>query len=998
MIRGVYTSAAAVALTIMCVMSLLAPSARAQQPADAGQTGSADGIETVVVTGTRIREPRLFSASPLATLDAGEIKAYGAFRIEDVLNQLPQIVPDQSATVNNGATGTATADLRGLFPERTLVLIDGKRLMPGDPTSGSVAPDLNMIPAALVERIDVVTGGQSAVYGSDAIAGVVNFLMKRDFTGLRLDATAGIYNNNNRNSIANSALAASNTGLPLRDAWDGPAGDLTVSAGMDSDDGHGNASAYFDYRRSAAITQDNRDYSACALESDGDTLFCQGSPRATALGHFTVVNPATHETVSVLTLDPTGLGDTLRPFNPPRDAFDFAPYQYFQRPDERYAAGTFAHYTFSDAIEVYADAMYMKDKTTGQIAPSGLFSFPPPYRLSCSNPLFSADEVAKFCTAAVVPANGVTAIIIGRRNVEGGGRETALTHSDYRLLGGVRGDIADWHYDVSAQYGAVDVTQLSLHDVLLSHAADALDVVRDSSGNIVCASGNPGCVPYDIFSIGGVTKEALAYLDARAESRGTTGETVVSANVTGRLDRYGVVSPWAAEAVSLAFGAEYRREGLSYSPDKVLFSGDLASSPSPADPVSGGFDVKEVYGEFRVPIVQGDSLFLASLALEGGYRLSWYSRAGKAETYKIGLGWSPIDDLSLRTSFNRAVRAPNVDDLFTPQTFSSEGFEVDPCAGPDPLANDPLATPANCARTGVSAAQYGHIVESPGQSYNAISGGNPNLKPEAADTFTLGLVYRPKFAPGLQVSIDYYDIDINKAIWSFGGSAELERCLEPGGGFFCNLIHRSPGSGSLWISTDGYVTTILQNAAQFTAKGIDLDTTYGLELPDLWGAKMGDCVLRLLGTYTMKHAFVGTPGGSEIDCAGFFGGESCYYALPKWRHTLRATWQAPENIGLTLTWRYIAAVRDSNSSSNPTQAAPFNSADAKLGSRSYIDVSLDWRIDEHLQARMGVNNLSDRDPPLAGSTALGDNGNGNTYANVYDSLGRWMFVGLTVIP
>ncbi|HEY2480748.1 MAG TPA: TonB-dependent receptor, partial [Caulobacteraceae bacterium] len=698
---------------------------------------SVSTVAEIVVTGSRIPRPDQTGVSPLTQVVGADIRAQGAMRIEDVLNQLPQVYVDQNSTVTNGATGTATVNLRDLGPERTLVLIDGKRLMPGDPTSGSVAPDLNFIPDALVERIDVVTGGQSAIYGSDAIAGVVNFIMKRNFSGLQMDAQAGIYDHDNGQTGIQAVLAAQGLAEAPKTVTDGFTREITVVAGINAPNGKGNLTVYGGYRAAAAITEASRDFSACGLVAYGANLFCQGSTSSPALGRFEVFDQTNNfNQVGDLTLDPTGPGNTLRPFDPERDGYNFAPTEYFQRPDKRYTAGAFAHYEILPSVDLYVDGMFMYDDTTAELAPSGLFL--QPFTIACSNPMLSAAEVQSFCTDANVPPGGDTLLQIGRRDVEAGGRQFLLTHTDYRVVAGARGNVGVWNYDISAQVSAVDLSQTALRDVSLSHVADALNVVRGPSGALVCASGNPGCAPYDIFAIGGVTPAALAYIETPGIATGGTDEAVVSANVNGELGRYGVKSPWATSGVGVALGAEYRREGLSYSPNVELASGDLSSFGAATPPVKGHFDVYEIYGEARAPLAQDRSPLLDDLTIDGSVRYSWYSSIGGAATYKAGLEWAPTPDLRLRASYSRAVRAPNVVELFTPQTLGI-GLGHDPCAGANPIGGpdpDPFATEANCARTGVTAAQYGHIAPSDG-GYNSLEGGNPDLRPEVATTETL---------------------------------------------------------------------------------------------------------------------------------------------------------------------------------------------------------------------------------------------------------------------
>jgi outer membrane receptor protein involved in Fe transport len=922
------------------------------------------------------------------------MKDSGFIRVEDALNQLPQVFADQNSTVTNSATGTATVNLRGLGAERTLVLIDGKRLIPGDPTAGSIAPDLNFIPDALVDRIDVVTGGASAVYGSDAIAGVVNFIMKRDFTGIVVDAETGAFSHANAEANIQSVLGSQGVALPPRNLFDGLAGEVTVAAGVDAPDNRGNLTVYGAYRWTAAVTEADRDFSACALAAQGPKLVCTGAANSPATGQFLVLDPSNFNLVGDLTLDPTGPGNTLRTFDPYRDAYNYGPYEYLQRPDQRWSAGASAHYQLTPAVDLYVDGMFMYDHSVAQLAPSGLFS-DVPFSIACTNPMLSAAEVQAFCTNANVPSTGTALVVIGHRNVNAGGRQYQLTHEDYRVVAGVRGSVSGWDYDVSAQVSSVAVTQVDLHDVSLTRAADALDIVSED-GKLVCASGNPGCAPYDVFQLGGVTPAALDYIDTPGRATGGTTEAVASANLTGQLGRYGVKSPWADTDAGVAAGAEWRREGLNYAPDMELASGDLASAGVASPAVDGHFDVFEIYGEARVPLVQGRS-GLHDLSLEGGYRYSWYSNAGQAQTYKAGVNWAMTSDVALRSSFNQAVRAPNVVELFTPTSITNLGLDFDPCAGTNPVVDqgNPYATAANCARTGVTAAEYGHIAPSPA-GYNALEGGNPDLRPEIADTWTLGLVLTPIKVPQFNLTVDYFDIRIHGVITTIDPDAAIEQCLETGNPLLCSLIHREPGTGSLWIGSDGYVSNVFENGGSLSTRGLDFQMRYrrGLVLPG--GRDVGAASFTLNGTYLIELSTVTEPGAPPYDCAGYYG-LNCGDPAPRWRHIARVSWETPWNFDLSLTWRYTGSVIIAAASPNPVLQVPFDPADYRLDARNYVDLSLDWRVTKRVELRVGVNNLFDVDPPIIGTDfQSGIVANANTYPGVYDALGRWLFVRLTI--
>ena len=984
---SVATRGAAFWLAAALASVLTAVSPARADPAASGATPT-PLIPELVVTGTHIRTAGLTSVSPLAIVERAKIAAEGLPRLEDVITRLPQAYAGQNANVTNAATGTATVDLRQLGPERTLVLLDGKRLMPGDPTAGSTAPDLNFIPSSLIDRVEVATGGASAVYGSDAIAGVVNFITLKDFSGLRLDALAGGHDHTNGDEAVQAIVAGQGYALPSHHVDDGLTWDLNLTFGVDTPDRKGNLTVYGGYRQAQAIVENARDYSACALLGSGTTRVCQGSSSSPANGLFVVLDPSFNP-VAALTLDPNGPGDALRPFDDVRDSYNFAAYEYFQRPDARWVGGGFAHYQASAGADVYVQGMFMDDRSTAQLAPSGLFADSPTF-LSCANPLLSAAEVQAFCTDAGVPPGGQAVIVIGKRNVEGGPRQYSLGHRDYRILGGVKGELGAWTYDLSAQYAAVRADQEVVNDVSLSRAADALDVVQNASGQLVCASGNPGCAPYDLFKIGGVSKAALDYISVPASSAGSTSETVLGALLTGQLDRYGLKSPWAARGLGVALGLEYRRESLAYSPDAVLASGDLASSGEAEPPVSGAFHVFEAYGELRVPIADDPAPWLHQVLAEAGVRYSRYNAAGGVWTFKAGGEVAPTADLRLRAGFNHAVRAPNAIDLYTPQTVAL-GLETDPCAGADPLSANGFATAANCARTGVSAAQYGRIADNP-TGYNALIGGNPDAKPEAADTVTVGAVVTPRPLPGFSLTVDYFDIEVKGELGQLGADLTLEQCLKTGEPLFCNLVHRDPNTGSLWLGPHGYVIDITQNIASMRAQGVDVQANYRRDLPRVADRDVGGLTFDLAGSYVTSHSTRTIPGGAAYDCAGLYG-PICGQPLPRWRHVLTTTWLTPWRVDVAATWRYVVPVKLDFSSSNPVLSQPYDPVDARLGAQSYFDLALTWRVDRVFTLRAGANNLFDRDPPLFGFA--GAFGNGNSYPGVYDVLGRYLFVGLT---
>ncbi|MEA3015221.1 MAG: iron complex outerrane recepter protein [Sphingomonadales bacterium] len=1033
------------ATTIICGAASIATPAFAQD--DQPQAGPAEAAQAqedendVTVTGTRI--PRnLTAVSPVTVVNSEEIRLSGTTRTEDLINSLPQSFAGQGGNLANGASGTATVDLRGLGPDRTLVLINGRRLVPGDPSVPN--PDINVIPSTIVSRIDVLTGGASSVYGADAVAGVVNFVMDTNFTGVRLDAQYSFYQHNNRSDTGiQAALDLRGFGYPTGSVADGGTYDLSLAVGAAFDDGRGHVVAYAGYRRLNAVTQGRRDYSACASQARPTAVPASPSPLITCGGSATSANG----TVILFdggtsTFFQVGPNRTLIPgFTP----YNFAPTNYYQRPDERYTFGAFANYEISPALQPYLEVMFMDDRTVAQIAPSGDFGntlsincgapgAPTVNAPGVGNPLLSAQQRSLLCDAEnLVTSTTVTGYPlvasqspgapqvffdpttglpytrgfaqILRRNVEGGGRRDDLQHTNYRIVAGMRGELSPaWSYDMYYQFAQTNFAETYTNDFSVTRLTRAIDIVDDPRTpgvDPICRSVLNGtdlsCIPYDIFATGQLTpgSPVLNYLQTPGFQRGTNQQTVASASLTGDLSSWGMKFPWAESGVGVAVGVEYRKESLELLTDaafSLLPSSDLAGQGAPTLATNGSFDVREVFAEVRVPIIEDG--FIYNLSLEAGYRYSDYDIGGRGvstDTYKVGVDLSIIRDIRFRAAYNRAVRAPNIQELFAPQRVVLNG-NGDPCAGAAPSA--PLAA---CQAMGVSAAQYGTIAGNPAGQYNGLIGGVPTLNPEIADSVTIGVVLQPSFIPRLAITVDYFDIEVRDAIQNFGQDAILATCVaQPTNAALCGLVHRD-SSGSLWRTSDGYVVDKVTNIGSFTTSGIDVGASYSMELGGIGGLSFS-----LVGTW-LDELTIDNGISETYDCAGYYG-PTCGVPSPEWRHKFRVTYTHPSGIGLSAQWRYFSAVdvENKNPSSTLNQAfAPFNET---IPSQSYFDLTLTARLGDHYNFRLGVNNILDREPPIIGangtSTVInacpGTVCSGNTFPNVYDAMGRYIFAGVTL--
>jgi outer membrane receptor protein involved in Fe transport len=876
----------------------------------------------------------------------------------------------------------------------------------------------------MIKRVDVLTGGASSVYGADAVAGVVNFIMDTTFTGFRIDGQASVFNHhNNGDQQILDANAASGFLPPSGWSTNGGAQDIAGMFGAAFDDGRGHVTAYATYRTQDPVLQSTRDYSFCALTALPDVDPRAGRPSAATLGrNFNCSGSLTSATGTFLQYDPyTGAFQDIfqvqgNEFVNYYTAFNFNPYNYFQRPDERYTFGAFADYEISPAFKPYAELMFMDDHSDAQIAPSG--DFFSTNSIACDNALLTAAQLDRICgagkTTFVGPLNGQQDIeqafvYIGRRNVEGGGRDDDIRHTDYRIVGGMRGDAARGiSYDAYYQFGRTLRNESYFNDFSSTRLARAIDAVAiDANGDIV-APGTPGstivcraavtgidpnCVPYNIFQAGAVNLDALNYLQTPGFQRGVINETIAHADFTITGDDYGWRLPWAENGIGINLGAEYRKETLDFKVDQAFQTGDLAGQGGPTPPVSGQFDVRELFGEVQIPIVEHN--FIDQFTITGGYRYSNYHVAGNSfntDTYKLQAELAPIPDIRFRGSYNRAVRAPNIVELFFPTSLGLSG-SVDPCAG-----STPTGTQAQCALTGVSAGQFGSITPNPANQYNGLFGGNPNLTPEKADTWTAGVILQPRFVPGLALTADYFNIKVKNLIGSPSFSGVFEDCFS-GDLSACALIHRDPLTGSLWRGTNGFVILTNQNfegTGLFT-KGFDFQGNYSRRLGGL-----GTLNLAFVGTYVTK---LGSPTDSQ---PGTFAGST---PSPKWRHNLRVGLTMPNGLGISVRWRHFSGVNcdfeteaecavtidpDGKAGPLPPERHPLP-GNERLSAQDYFDLAFTARLAQRLNLRIGANNILDRDPPVAGGQAIPAGfGNGNTYPQVYDSLGRYLFAGFTV--
>ena len=969
--------------TALLAVGLGATTASAQNEA------ATEEIEEVIVTGSRIKNANISSPSPVTVVGGAEVNTRGVVRIEDLLHTLPQTVASQGAG-DFGGDGTATVDLRGLGSDRTLVLVDGRRLPYGQ--SNNTAADLNQIPEDLVERIEVLTGGASAVYGADAVAGVVNFIMKRDFEGVIIDGQMGINQTGNKSDRFAAILEDGDQPVP-GSQLDGFEYKTSITVGVNSEDGKGNITAYFTYREANEIRQSDRIASACAFGGGDPEFFCLGSSttRPARIASFGLANTSQFD---LLAFDPnTGVTRDIVLSGSPNDTFNFASTQRTRAPQERFTIGMFSHYELTDNIEMYMDLAYADSTSEGQIGPSGTFFATD--TINCDNPFLTDIQLDAICTQNGLSGSDLATAFIGRRNVEGGPRQFSNSNQTFRVTGGFRGDINEsWSYDINGQFARVTNVQVSVNDLVEERLQRAFLVVNDADGNPVCSASlpsgglpavDPACVPYNVFQPGGITQEALDYISVPAFESGTVRQEIINATFIGDLGQHGLTSPWADSGLQFVGGFEYRNDSLDRQADDLQARGQVVGGGTIL-PIAAAVNVYEFFGELAIPLVEGAE-FAEELSANAAYRYSDYSTTGTQSTYSFGLSWVPIPDVKFRGQYARAIRAPNIFELFLGQNNSSlfdlsdpDGDGIfDPCAGANPAA-----TQAQCANTGVTAAQYGNVVDNPAGQFNQTVGGNPNLDVETADTYTVGVVITPEAVQGLILSVDYFNIEVDNFIGTIPPQLTLSNCLSTGDPLFCSLIQRDAGGG---LFVDGDTSTILAtdvNTGSLKTTGIDINASYSFNLGD----GFGDISLRYTGTYLMDYEEISVPGEEAFECAGFYA-SNCEIPRPKYSHTAGATWQPETDASVTLAWRRIGGVRQFGTAENSTNRS------SQLRAINYIDIAGSFGLTENIRMRAGITNVFDVLPPTSSALPAGL-GTGNTFPAQYDTNGRYAFMGVTV--
>ena len=961
--------------TILAAGALAVPAFAQDAPAAAPAsvqeqaTVAPEADDSIVVTGSRIRRPDLESASPVAVIDSQQIQSQGIVNTQDLLAKLPQVgIPGLSRTNSNFNTtgnGVATINLRNLGDSRTLVLVNGRRFVPG--VAGTSVVDVNNIPADFVERIEVVTGGASAIYGSDAIAGVVNYVTKTDMQGITARAQYG-----------------------LTSRGDNPNYTASITGGTKfGEDDRGSIIVNGTYSKDLGLLSNKRGISA----EDCSNLGCgpQSYSSYSAQGRFELRNGANAST------NAGGYASNLFSFNPDNSVvsgggtgFNRNSVRRISTPTERYLAAGAAQYKFSDSVTAFLEGTYAKTKSSSQIEALALDSqLDTGVGYGIDNPYIPASIRQQIIArnSDGIASNDVTSIDFRRRQNEVFSRSNTNDRDTFRIAGGFRGAISPkWSYEVSGVYGQLK-DRTSSQDIDITKYANALDAVTDATGTIVCrdaAARAAGCAPINLFGYNTASAAASNYVQADVAREVAIKNTqfVANASLNGSL----LTLPYGD--VRVAFGGEYRREKSAENWDALTNAGQNSGNQTP-DTV-GSFNVKELFGEIDIPILK-DLPFVNSLSLQGAARYSDYSTIGNVFSWNAGAEYSPVRGLRFRGNYAIANRAPNINELFS---SASETFPAvqDPCDGVTAASTGTYANACRQIPAIAAAVRNGGTFQytlADTQGINGFDGGNRNLQEEKGKTLTLGAVIAPDQVRGFSLTVDYFDIKLTNAIGIIPRSTSIQQCLLTSEPQFCNNVIR--------YDNTGYIRTVNAqniNIADTKTRGIDVNLRYGRAL----GLTTDDRLdLSVLYTHTLRYKTQSDPAAPAYSGVGNLE----YGAAFRDKVNATATYSAgPYSVNWTTTYLspMVDTVRDEFADyADQIGLSPEIAAHNEIASRFYHDVQLRARVGEEsrqMEMFFGVTNLFDRKPPKLEDTVFYGTITGTTTAaDVYDPIGRRFYVG-----
>jgi len=960
-------------------IALTMQTAFAQSADDKASTD--ESVTKVQVTGSRLASPNAVSPSPLQILTSADIAASGATNLQELLLKNPTLgTPTLSRTNSNFLTssvGVATIDLRGLGDSRTLVLVNGRRFVAGVP--GESAVDMNTIPTDFIERVELLTGGASAAYGSDAVAGVVNIILKRNFEGVLVDASLG-----------------------QSDYHDDSKKKLAVTFGTSSADGASNIMGHFGYSKQGSVYSRDRfdtsvdNQSKLTLTGEPGDAFTQVRPFYSSIAPQGRFLYGSGKTAGDFTYDKAG---NVIPFSTNGSAtqaatgFNRNAFRTIAVPTERFLFATNANHAFDENHSAFFEGTYSSTKVTSRTEPFALQSkdiFPGVGAPLGKVPVGSVIN-GNFVRNPLVPqylydratdtdGDGIADYTFTRRLSEVGTRSSTAERDTFRLATGLKGTIKDWNYETFVSYGKTKEAQTSTGQVNVQNFRNALLAIPDGNGGAQCSdpiARLQGCVPVNIFGYNTISPEALKYVTAPGSLITSTTQKIAGGNLSGELFQL------PAGKVGLSGGFEWRQEESSSVADPLTQAGLNAGNAIP--PTFGKFQVKEAYLETLVPLLK-DKQFAKQLDFRAAYRVGDYSTVGHTNSWNTGLEWAPTSDVKFRATRSISTRAPNINELYSPPSQTFPTGISDPCSGV--TATSTTQYSAACRANPYVLANInanGEFTETQAdiQGLSGYNKGNTNLKAEQGRSTTIGVVVTPRSIPALSkftFTADYFNIKISDAINSTPRQFSLNQCYGGGDQSFCKFItRRTADGGGNSVGTLSYIDSVTENSGGLGTEGIDLTAS--------WSDNVGPGRLfaKMQYTYTKEGYVIPVKGADKDPFAGEVGS-------PKNKANINLSYKWG-SVGISSTTTYIGRSALDDQFLEQYEI-PANSI--KVGSRTYQDFQLTFDVKKQVQLYLGIDNAFDTSAPPILSGLPGNSTGTNTDAGTYDPIGRRYYFGVRV--
>ncbi|MCL1137657.1 TonB-dependent receptor domain-containing protein [Shewanella pneumatophori] len=904
-----------------------------------------EGFERIEVTGSKIKRIGELSPTPVTVITGAQMMDMGITNVADILNKLPSSTVGISPETSNNtifASGLNKTDLRGLGSDRTLVLVNGRRFVAG--SNGDSAVDLNTIPTAMVARMEVITGGASAVYGSDAIAGVINIITRTDVQGVELDASytqpeqsggeesqfsitaGGNFLDDKLSTVFNFTYAEQKELRPTdRDFLDNPVGSIY---NPDTSEG---APTRIPYEGRKPLSWINEAGTFFGGDGKQYTFGPDGAMREFDYGEGLIEGP----------------GNNGNYCGPSCEGYDPVDYGFIRTPLERMVFTLNTDYELNDDHKIFTEITYVDYQSNGESTPV----------FHTYNPIMADNAFLPEETKQLMADTGMGALNLYRIDREFGNRTYNQDRETMRFLVGIEGVINDdWDYSFHAQRGQLEETSLWKGEIWADRYDQAKDAIFDDAGNIVCRDADAraaGCVPLNLLGENQASQEAINWVSTSAGQTAKTTQTSAGLVVSGAL------FDLPAGYVSAAFSADYRKEESETNPDQELIDGTIFGNT--ANPMRGEYDVTEFAAEFSIPLLS--DMFLAhDLGLDLAYRWMDYSTAGQDDAWKVGLNWAPIEDLRVRATKSKSVRAPNIGELFSPkgQTFASFTDVCDKInveLGPDGNRKK------NCQAAGLpegwNPSDSWYLSNHPG--YNA---GNPDLKAETSNDYTIGAVYTPSYLDGFSLTVDYWAFEISDAINYITVGTAVKYCYDSESldNIYCDLFTRDATSGDIVDFVQSPV-----NSASFDVKGLDIESQYNIPTDSF-----GDFRVHVIATYLEQWEF--NPTGFESDLQVEVG----QYEDPRWKAMFSLGWQYDAlNLEARANYRH-SAVADN-------EWKPENNNYNDIPSHTVWDFTGSYDFTDDFTLRFGIKNAFDLEPPRNPYVYDGD--------GYYDTTGRAFFLG-----